>query len=90
MKHILSYTCPPADRHFVEVNSAELAEIIRKIRQAEPNQPSDTEWAYDAWASDLNAATLAAEQADGFGATVLVAQDEDGYYFATKDAVAAQ
>lgn len=83
MKHVIPYEAPPDADRFYEVNSTELGEIIRKIRQSE-ELARQTEWAYDVWQCDINAATLAAEKQDAFGATVWVAQDEDGWYFATR------
>lgn len=84
MKHVIDYSAPPADDKFHTVDAKELGELILQIRVNEESARLAGGWYYDAWQSDINAATLAAEQQDAFGATVLVAQDEDGYYFATK------
>lgn len=71
---------PAADK-FREIDSAELADIIREIRVNETSA-RQTEWAYDAWQIDIAAATRAAELQDAFNERIFVARDEDGYYFA--------
>ena len=80
MKNVTEYTAAPEFDKFREVDAAELAEIIREIRDSE--HTATTEWARDGWETDIAASTRAAELMDGH--RVFVAQDEDGYYFATE------
>ena len=82
MKNVTEYTAAPDADKFREVDAAELAEIIREIRASE--HTATTEWARDGWETDIAASTRAAELMDDFGHRVFVAQDEDGYYFATE------
>lgn len=83
MKHLLTYNAPPSDDKFHEVDEAELAEIIRSL-QATLNggYPSSPMLDASALSEDIAAATRAAELMDSAGLMILVAQDEDGYYFA--------
>lgn len=86
MKNVTEYTAAPEFDKFREVDAAELAEIIREIRDSE--HTATTEWARDGWETDIAASTRAAELMDDFGHRVFVAQDEDGYYFATEPSFA--
>lgn len=81
MQHVIEYNAAPAADKFREIDADELAEIIREIRVAEESA-RQTEWSYDAWQTDIAAATRAAELQDAFGELIFVARDEDGYYFA--------
>ena len=80
MKNVTEYNAAPEFDKFREVDAAELAEIIREIRDSE--HTATTEWARDGWETDIAASTRAAELMDGH--RVFVAQDEEGYYFATE------
>lgn len=82
MKNVREYNAAPDASKFHEVDAAALAEIIREIRSLE--HTATTEWARDGWETDIDASTRAAELMDSFGHRVYVAQDEDGYYFATE------
>ena len=82
MKNVTEYTAAPDADKFREVDAAELVEIIREIRDSE--HTATTEWARDGWETDIAASTRAAELMDDLGHRVFVAQDEDGYYFATE------
>ena len=82
MKNVTEYNAAPEFDKFREVDAAELAEIIREIRASE--HTATTEWSRDGWETDIAASTRAAELMDEVGHRVFVAQDEDGYYFATE------
>lgn len=82
MKNVREYNAAPDASKFHEVDAAELAEIINEIRSLE--HTATTDGARANWETDIDAATEAAELMDAFGHRVYVAQDEDGYYFATK------
>jgi formylmethanofuran dehydrogenase subunit E len=84
MKNVTEYSAAPDTSKFREIDTIELAEIIREIRSSEDSAMA-TEWSRDAWQTDIDAATRAAELMDAFGHRVFVAQDEDGYYFATEE-----
>lgn len=83
MQHVIDYNAAPTADAFREIDAAELAAIIRDMRVAE-NSARQTEWSYDAWQTDIAAATRAAELHDSEGARIFVARDEDGVYFAWK------
>ena len=87
MTNVTDYRSAPDATKFREIDSAELAEIIREIRISE--HTATTDWAQDAWNTDIGAATRAAELMDALGHRVFVAQDDDGYYFATEEASAS-
>ena len=82
MKNVTEYTAAPDADKFREVDAAELVEIIREIRDSE--HTATTDWSRDAWETDIDASTRAAELMDAFAHRVFVARDEDGYYFATE------
>jgi hypothetical protein len=84
MKNVKEYNAAPDASKFREVDSSDLAEIIREIRSSEDSAMAN-DWSRDAWQTDIDAATRAAELMDAFGHRVFVAQDEDGYYFATEE-----
>lgn len=84
MKHIIDYTSAPAEDRFREIDQTELAAIIREIRGSEDSARVAGGWYYDAWQTDIDAATRAAEIQDSEGARIFVARDEDGYYFASE------
>jgi hypothetical protein len=86
MKNLVEYSAAPDALEFREVDATELAEIIRVIRSLE--HTATTEGARDGWELDINASTCAAELMDAFGHLVFVAQDQDGYYFATEEPIA--
>jgi hypothetical protein len=82
MKNVTEYTAAPDADKFREVDAAELGEIINEIRCLE--HTATTDWSRDGWETDIDASTRAAELMDAFAHRVFVAQDEDGYYFATE------
>jgi hypothetical protein len=82
MKNVTEYNATPDIDKFHEVDARGLAEIIHEIRLSE--HTTTTDWARSGWELDIDAATRAAELMDAFGHRVFVAQDDDGYYFATE------
>jgi hypothetical protein len=79
LRMLVGYGAPPEDRHFREIGPKDLAIILTEIRESE--KTATTDWAKDAWDTDMEAATRAANLLNE-GKRVFVAQDEDGYYFA--------
>lgn len=82
MRTLIVYsTAPEADR-FAPATVEQLKAIRSEIMDAEESS-HQTEWSRGAWEADRKgietALALAAQ-----GTAVLVAQDEDGYYFGTE------
>lgn len=80
MKHLVEYNAPPADDQFREVDARGLADIIGQIQLL--GHTATTEASLAGYNLDVDCATRAAELMDSEGAVILVARDEDGYYFA--------
>ena len=80
MKHLAQYNAPPADERFVEIDAAELAAVLHRLHQdlAHPALADRVHETND----EIGVATRAAELMDSEGATILMARDEDGLYFA--------
>lgn len=79
---LINYSTAPSVDQFHIATIAELESISAEIDAAESSS-LQTEWSKSAWQTDREACTRALALARG-GKSVLVAQDEDGYYFATE------
>jgi hypothetical protein len=76
----------PEQDEFVEYSLGELKdpEFAENFRDPEPGEDRDwSEWGRSSFALDQYGYKKAVEAAKA-GKTVLIAQDDDGYYFATK------
>ena len=84
MKYIKEYTFYPPVTYFKEVTGEELNQISTEIDNNHPNIGSNSYGIDDYWLVDRDACDEALKL-NVEGKTVLVAQDEDGYYFAIKE-----
>ena len=87
MTHLVNYNAPPSEKRFRPADLNELREIQRDIEESEKSALA-TEWSQSAWTTDIQGVSLAIAQAES-GRDVLIAQDEDGYYFAVAASIAA-
>lgn len=76
------YAAAPAASAFHTADATELEEVSQQINDSEQSS-LQTEWARAAWELDRECCNRAQELIHA-GHTVFVAQDEDGFYFATE------
>lgn len=81
MKYITNYNAPPSADMFKPASVEELRLIQAEIMESEKSS-LQTEWSQSAWSTDASGISAAIELST-HGEQILVAQDEDGFYFAT-------
>lgn len=82
LSHLTDYRAAPEADSFRAASIAELQAISQEIDESE-HASLATKWAESAWECDRECCTKALELAHA-GRTVFIAQDDDGYYFATE------
>ncbi len=80
MQYLTNYTAPPARDAFKPADMKRLVEIATEIANAS-RSALQTEWSAAAWRTDDECVGRAIGAINA-GQSVLVAQDEDGWYFA--------